>query len=234
MALLPRIVRAESLALPLRRVSCLSVHRAAGASRLYATHRSLGGASSKSSTSRRQVTVANDDGHVRWGDLTTGEKVARSTQQSFNFLVIVAGVLATGAVGYVIYTEVLSPEGTTNQYHRALKRIKEDPKCVELLGDPKKIVAYGEQFHSRMARQWSITSRKEKDRAGNELLHLRFYVEGPLNKGTVYLHMIQRPGEKEAEYQSLTLDVPGHKRIYLEHDSPFKAKSGKLFGVRWW
>lgn len=95
MALLPRIVRAESLALPLRRVSCLSVHRAAGASRFYATHSSLGGASSKSSTSRRQVTVANDDGHVRWGDLTTGEKVARSTQQSFNFLVIVAGVLAT-------------------------------------------------------------------------------------------------------------------------------------------
>lgn len=74
-------------------------------------------------------------------------------------------------------------------------------------------------------------------------------VEGPLNKGTVYLHMIQRPGEKEAEYQSLTLDVPGkqgasltvakltatgHKRIFLEHDSPFKANSGKLFGVRWW
>lgn len=94
MALLPRIVRAESLALSLRSISCLPVHRAAGASRLYATHSSLG-ASSKSSTSRRQVTVANDDGHVRWGDLTTGEKAARSTQQSFNFLVIVAGVLAT-------------------------------------------------------------------------------------------------------------------------------------------
>lgn len=91
MALLPRIARAESLALSLRSVSCLPVHRAAGASRLYATH----SASSKSSTSRRQVTVANDDGHVRWGDLTTGEKVARSTQQSFNFLIIVAGVLAT-------------------------------------------------------------------------------------------------------------------------------------------
>ncbi|KAL0257165.1 mitochondrial import inner membrane translocase subunit tim21 [Diplodia seriata] len=172
----------------------------------------------------RIVTVSNDDGHVRWGDLTSVEKVARSTQQSFNFLVVIAGVLATGAVGYVIYTEVLSPEGTTNQYHRALRRIKEDPKCVELLGNPKKIVARGE------------ASKKEKDRAGNEHLYLRFYVDGPLNKGTVFLHMIQRPGEKEADYQSLTLDIPGHNRIVLEDDSwsPLKKKSGKLFGVRWW
>ncbi|OJD29582.1 mitochondrial import inner membrane translocase subunit tim21 [Diplodia corticola] len=234
MALLPRIVRAsptEALAARLRSASCLPVRSC----RLYATPHGLG-ASPKSSTNRRQVTVANDNGHVRWGDLTATEKVARSTQQSFNFLVVIAGVLATGAVGYVIYSEVLSPEGTTNQYHRALKRIKEDPKCVELLGDPKKIVAHGEVFHSRMARAWSITSKKEKDRAGNEHLYLRFYVDGPLNRGTVFLHMIQRPGEQELDYQSLTLDVPGHKRIVLEDDSwsPLKKKSGKLFGVRWW
>lgn len=173
MATLPRIIRAspvEALAFPSRSALCLSVHRAA--CRRYATHSNLGGAS-KSSTNRRAVTLANDDGHVRWGELTGGEKVARSTQQSFNFLVVIAGIVATvcrrtserlsksdrvqSAVGYVIYTEVISPEGTTNQYHRALKRIKEDPKCVELLGDPKKIVARGEQTHSRMARAWSIT-----------------------------------------------------------------------------
>ncbi|KAK7733603.1 mitochondrial import inner membrane translocase subunit tim21 [Botryosphaeria dothidea] len=129
----------------------------------------LGGAS-KSSSTRRQVTVANDDGHVRWGDLTAGEKVARSTQQSFNFLVVIVGILATqGAVGYVIYTEVLSPEGTTNQYHRALKKIKEDSKCVELLGDPRKIVARGEQFRSRHKRivledadAWAPLKKKSK------------------------------------------------------------------------
>ncbi|KAF4308533.1 Mitochondrial inner membrane translocase complex subunit Tim21 [Botryosphaeria dothidea] len=237
-ALLPRLVRVspiDALVLPSRNAVRLTASKVAPSCRRYATHSSLGGAS-KSSSTRRQVTVANDDGHVRWGDLTAGEKVARSTQQSFNFLVVIVGILATGAVGYVIYTEVLSPEGTTNQYHRALKKIKEDSKCVELLGDPRKIVARGEQFRSRMARAWSITSKKEKDRAGNEHLYLRFYVDGPRNTGTVNLHMIQHPGESEAQYQSLTLDIPGHKRIVLEDAdawAPLKKKS-KFFGVRWW
>ncbi|EKG17397.1 Mitochondrial inner membrane translocase complex subunit Tim21 [Macrophomina phaseolina MS6] len=237
-AAFPRLARAcpvDALVLPSRSATRLTACTPAASCRRYATQGGLGGAS-KSSSTRRQITVANDDGRVRWGDLTAGEKVARSTQQSFNFLVVIAGILATGAVSYVIYSEVLSPEGTTNQYHRALRKIKEDPKCVELLGDPKKIVARGEQFHSRMARAWSITSKKEKDRAGNDHLYVRFYVDGPLNHGTVNLHMVQKPGESEAQYQSLTLDIPGHKRIVLEDAdawAPLKKKS-KFFGVRWW
>lgn len=175
MTALPRIVRAspaDALAVPFRSALSRPAPRAAGCGRRYATNSSFGGAP-KSSSTRRQVTVANDDGHVRWGDLSAREKAARSTQQSFNFMVVIAGVLATvcrrsyhrtrksdsvqGAVTYVIYTEVLSPEGATNQYHRSLRKIKEDPKCVELLGNPKKWVARGEHAHSRMARNWTIS-----------------------------------------------------------------------------
>jgi hypothetical protein len=45
--------------------------------------------------SRRQVTVTNDTGSVRWGELSVGEKVARTTQQSFNFGVVIVGVVMT-------------------------------------------------------------------------------------------------------------------------------------------
>lgn len=60
--------------------------------RLYATQGGLGGASGPT---RKQITVVSDDGRVRWGDLSTREKAARTTQQSVNFVVVIAGVVMT-------------------------------------------------------------------------------------------------------------------------------------------
>ena len=45
--------------------------------------------------SRKQVTVTNDDGRVQWVNLTVGEKVARTTQQTFNLGLIFVGALMT-------------------------------------------------------------------------------------------------------------------------------------------
>lgn len=59
--------------------------------RYYATSNSLAG--TLSTSSRKQVTVGNDDGRVPWGQLSAGEKAARTTQQTFNFGVILAGAL---------------------------------------------------------------------------------------------------------------------------------------------
>lgn len=61
--------------------------------RSYATANSLAEASRN--RSRKQVTVTNDDGRVPWKDLTMGEAVARTTQQTFNFGVVMAGVVGT-------------------------------------------------------------------------------------------------------------------------------------------
>ena len=61
-------------------------------SRQYATSDSIGG---HKTSSRKQVTVRNDDGRVQWNDLTTVEKAARTTQQTFNFGVILVGVFGT-------------------------------------------------------------------------------------------------------------------------------------------
>ena len=58
----------------------------------YATQSSLGGSPT---ASRKQVTVINDDGRVEWTELTTKEKIARTTQQTFNLGLILTGVLMT-------------------------------------------------------------------------------------------------------------------------------------------
>jgi len=44
---------------------------------------------------RRQVTVTNDTGNVRWTDLSPGEKAARTVQQSFNLSIVLVGVVLT-------------------------------------------------------------------------------------------------------------------------------------------
>ena len=44
---------------------------------------------------RKQVTVRNDDGRVQWKELTLREKAARTTQQTFNVGVILAGLVGT-------------------------------------------------------------------------------------------------------------------------------------------
>ena len=59
--------------------------------RHYATSNTLTGRNKPSA--RKQVTVGNDDGRVPWGELSTGEKVARTTQQTFNSAVILAGAV---------------------------------------------------------------------------------------------------------------------------------------------
>jgi len=62
-----------------------------GLVRLYATQSNFDGLKPK----RRNVTVLSDDGRYTWGELSGREKVARATQQSFNFVIVIAGVVLT-------------------------------------------------------------------------------------------------------------------------------------------
>ncbi len=41
------------------------------------------------------MTAFNDDGRVAWGDLSAREKAARTTQQTFNFGMIILGAVLT-------------------------------------------------------------------------------------------------------------------------------------------
>lgn len=60
--------------------------------RSYATQNT---SNASAAAKRRAVTPFNDDGHVPWRDLSAGEKTARATQQTFNFGLVVVGVVLT-------------------------------------------------------------------------------------------------------------------------------------------
>lgn len=71
-------------------------------SRSYATQNSLG-TTPTPKTRRRAVTPFNDDGHVPWNELSAGEKASRATQQSFNFGLIIVGVVFTVRYSVPLY-----------------------------------------------------------------------------------------------------------------------------------
>ncbi|GAB1200046.1 mitochondrial import inner membrane translocase subunit tim21 [Aspergillus pseudonomiae] len=196
--------------------------------RCYATHGDLGGGSGPSSTPRRRnVTVLSDDGRYEWGELSGREKVARATQQSFNFVIILVGAALTvseirvgnilahgpfkmpGGVGYLLYSEVFSPNSRTWQYEKAVERILDDTRCTDILGDRREIKAYGESTSNKWARNRPIATSIEKDRLGREHMRMNFHVEGPRNQGIVHVHMIKPLDKNEWEYQLLALDVKG-------------------------
>lgn len=193
-----------------------------------------------SSARRKAVTVINDTGRIPWKQLSFGEKAARTTQQSFNVGLAGLGLVLTGGVAYVLWLEVFSPDSKTVIFNKAADRVRKDPKCLEMLAgagaqSKREISAHGEPSWSRWARNRTVSSRLEKDKAGLEHLHMHFYVEGPVANGTVHLHMTRGPGQSDFEYKTLVLDVPGQQRYYLENEDGLlgQRKSGKLFGVRW-
>lgn len=197
--------------------------------------------SDASSSRRRAVTITNDTGRVPWRDLSLGEKTARTTQQTFNVGIVLVGLGATVAVAAVLWLEVFSTDSKTAVFNRAADRVRKDAKCLELLAgeglhNKREITAYGEPSWSRWARNRTIASSVETDRAGMEHMRMHFYVEGPVAKGTVNLHMTKKVGDKEFEYRFLALDVPGNQRHYLEnadgHSLDLRSQ-GKMFGVRW-
>jgi mitochondrial import inner membrane translocase subunit TIM21 len=195
----------------------------------------------KPSTHTR-ITTFNDDGRVHWSALSRREKAARSTQQSFNFLVVIAGVLMTGAVFTILYKEVLSPTSKTAQFNYAVSRIKDSPECVALLcgagGKASKIKAYGEGSNwNRWDRNRTIAGTVTKDKQGVENWYIHFNVEGPVGRGVVRIHLVKGPQDGDWTYQVLALDVPGHKRVYLENKQKgfgVDKKGGTMFGIKWW
>jgi import inner membrane translocase subunit TIM21 len=51
-----------------------------------------------------------------------------------------------------LYTEVFSADSKTAHFNRAVDQVKNDERCTELLGDSKKITAYGEPTFNKWAR----------------------------------------------------------------------------------
>ena len=243
-----RLVSPSSpLALPIRPAGHLfGTHKV----RQYATQTSLGRITPSDKPRHKPVTVFNDDGRVSWGELSPMEKVARTTQQSFNLTLVVGGAALTVSrssphctlvtnsakigVALVLYTDVFSSDSSVTHYNEAVDRIRTDPKCIELLGESSQISALGRPTGTNWIRQ---TPRPylETDKFGTERMRLRFEIHGPLNRGKVDLYMLRRSDEKHWSYGHLAVDIPGQSRIYLENgnDQGKKKPPGTLFGIRW-
>ncbi|KAM6521121.1 mitochondrial import inner membrane translocase subunit tim21 [Fusarium solani] len=189
-------------------------------SRCYATHKGVG--ATPQGPKRRAVTPFNDTGYVPWSQLSVAEKAGRATQQTVNFGMILIGLVLTGGVTYFMWTEVFSPDSKISNFNRAVDRIKDDPRCLELLGDAKKISAHGDETFNKWRRARPVA-----------YVH---GVEGPLNNGVARLHMIRHRGQGDYEYKYFFVDVKGHERVYLEHEETAASKIGKklsFFGVKW-
>ena len=78
-------------------VTSLCLPRLAPSIRLYSSI----GVGHTPKASRKQVTVTTDDGRVHWQDLTVREKAARTTQQTFNFGIVLAGFFGTVCETYL-------------------------------------------------------------------------------------------------------------------------------------
>ncbi|KAI4095439.1 MAG: hypothetical protein L6R37_007079 [Teloschistes peruensis] len=204
-------------------------------SRSYATQHTLGQGSSPIS-SRKQITVTNDDGRVDWRDLSVKEKAARTTQQTFNLGIILTGLVMTGGCAYFLYKEVFSTDSKTVQFNRAVDRIRSDSRVKEALGSSHKIRAFGEPTWNRWARARPIASKNYRDASDTEHFTMHFNVEGSSRRGVVNLHTFKRHGQSSWEYKYLFVDIMGQPRIYLENIdvSPDKPNSSFSFlGMQW-
>ncbi|KAL9102449.1 MAG: hypothetical protein Q9163_002410 [Psora crenata] len=202
-------------------------------SKSYATS---GSSRNSAASSRKQVTIVNDDGRVQWQDLSPREKAARTTQQTFNLGLVLAGFVGTGLVAYFLYGEVFASDSKTAFFNRAVDRVRSDPRALELLGARKTVEAYGEPTSNKWARARPIASSTHKDSTGIEHFRMHFNVEGSERKGVVSLHMVKGPGHPDYEYRFLALDVPGYPRYYLEnaHAPKEKRPAGfRMLGVQW-
>ncbi|KAF2824318.1 TIM21-domain-containing protein [Ophiobolus disseminans] len=225
--LLPRIQPSSSRRTPRSRTSFSTCRNA------QATHSST--PNPPPAPQRKSITLTGDTGQVRWSDLSPGEKAVRTTQQSFNLVVVAVGILATGGVTYLLFSDVFSPSSKTAFFNRAVTQIRADPRCQSLLGPSDQISAHGEGSWSRWARNRYISSTEETDKWGTEHLRFRFYVEGPLGQGVVHVHLVKRPSQDEYDWQELAVDVKGQRRVDLVQGSEKEGRvAPKIFGARWW
>ncbi|KIW25367.1 uncharacterized protein PV07_08551 [Cladophialophora immunda] len=193
---------------------------------------------SSSSSGRRAVTVTTDDGRYGWNELSAGEKAARGTQQTFNFLLVSLGLVGTITIAYLLYTDLFAPTSYTVQFNAAVSRIKASPECRALLGPASQITAYGEPTSNKWARARPLAHATEVDRLGTTHFRMHFNVAGAESgvMGVVAVHMTRPRDGDRLEYELLSLTVKGHETVYLENkgaDKGLKGKAAKMFGVQW-
>lgn len=208
-------------------------YRQALAIRLLATHNRV--RTSTSELKEKSSSNSNSNEITPWSKLSGKGKILRASQQTFNLGLIMCGMLLSGGVAYLLYSEVFSSDSKTSHFNRSFDLIKKYPRCIAVLGDSKTITAYGEGMGGSWRKARPFLSATQTDKDGTQHLLLTYRVNGSKSSGIVYSHLVKRPTENEFTYKRLVLDVKGNSRIILK-DTVAKINSAKklnVFGVTW-
>jgi import inner membrane translocase subunit TIM21 len=144
--------------------------------------------------------------------LSLGEKVKENAKTATYGSVIILGLVVTGAMAYVILSELFSPESPNNIYTKSFKLCKANQDIQDSLGSP--IKCYGEETRRGWRRH---VAHHEFFQDNVKYLRMRFYIEGKFNKGTVHVEK-KTNNQGKYEYSYLIVDVDGYppRRINLD------------------
>jgi len=144
--------------------------------------------------------------------VSLGEKVKENAKTATYGGVILLGLAVTGAMTYVILSELFSGDSPNNIYTKSFKLCKANQEVQDTLGSP--IKCYGEETR----RGWRRHVAHQEFFQGNvKYLRMRFYIEGQFRKGTV--HVEKKTNDKgKYEYEYIMVDVDGYPSRRIEVD----------------
>ncbi|KAJ1992848.1 mitochondrial import inner membrane translocase subunit tim21 [Dimargaris cristalligena] len=138
-----------------------------------------------------------------------------------NLAVVLAGLTVLCGLPYFLFADLVGDEGHIKWFSDALQRVRRDPNVQERIGSP--IKGFGDPSQSRMSRNRTIGHMITQDRHGVEHMVMRFFIEGPLNSGTVKLELVKGP-EGHWQYRYILVEVPGQGlpswRIVVDTEQP--------------
>ncbi|KAF5400380.1 Mitochondrial inner membrane translocase complex subunit Tim21, partial [Paragonimus heterotremus] len=118
--------------------------------------------------------------------------------------VIIGGIVLTGFIFYVILRELFSKRSPNGVYNEAFKLCRNDTRVQDLLGS--NIKAHGET--NRRGRRRYAAHQSWYDDKGRLHMAMKFYLQGSLGSGVVYLEVFENDA-KEFEYRHLLVETEG-------------------------
>lgn len=150
-----------------------------------------------------------------------GKKILNRINRAFTFSL--STLLVVGAAGIsvlvvsLILSELFLPSGDTRTFNKAVKLIEKNEQAQKALNFQlgQRLKAYGIVSADKWVRNRPVQSVKTKRKDGKDHLIMKFQVESDNGKyGVVSLEQIDN-SMWNTEFEYISLDVPGFKRIYI-------------------
>lgn len=167
--------------------------------------------SASSQSNKTQISVSSEKKHQLSKDVKITERVKQTTKDLTNISVILAGIGVFGLVIYVVFKEFFSSKSPTSIFTMALKKCKNDPRIVELLGEP--IKGHGEMTRRGRARHVSFV---EYENNGKTFIRIKFYLKGSRNTATVQCETDKNSSKSHFRYLFVETDSYPSQVIIIE------------------